>query len=292
VFAVTQQQEAPGAAQRATTEAGHPARTPEAEKPEKGDAEAFPERVHCWPYLTRLEFLAALIVLIVLVVWSIVIDAPLEEAANPTKTPNPSKAPWYFLGLQEMLVYFDPWIAGVVLPGLIIIGLMVIPYIDVNPRGNGYYSFRERWPEIATFLFGFLVLWVALIVVGVFFRGPGWNLFWPWQEWDPHKVVALTNVDLPYWGPFGWLGRKVPWLENPKIFGVEIIGMLAVGGWYGLGLLFYWWKKDDPRMRRYGTLRYSVIAFLLLTMAALPVKMALRLAFNIKYVWVTPWFNI
>lgn len=262
------------------------------EKPERGGAQAVPERVHCWPYLTRLEFLAALIVMIVLVVWSIVIDAPLEEAANPTKTPNPSKAPWYFLGLQEMLVYFDPWIAGVVLPGLIIIGLMVIPYIDVNPRGNGYYSFRERWPEITTFLFGFLVLWVALIVVGVFFRGPGWNLFWPWQEWDPHKVVALTNVDLPYWGPFGWLGRKVPWLENPKIFGVEIIGMLAVGGWYGLAVLFYWWKKDDPRMRRYGPLRYSVIAFLLLTMAALPVKMALRLAFNIKYVWVTPWFNV
>ena len=49
-------------------------------------------------------------------VWSIVVDAPLEEPANPTKTPNPSKAPWYFLGLQEILVYFDPWFAGVVLP--------------------------------------------------------------------------------------------------------------------------------------------------------------------------------
>src|SRR5437870_5835116 len=96
-----------------------------------------PNRIHTWPYLVRLEFLTSLVVMIVMTVWSITIDAPLEEPANPNKTPNPSKAPWYFLGLQEMLVYFDPWMAGVVLPSLIIVGLMVIPYIDTNPRGNG-----------------------------------------------------------------------------------------------------------------------------------------------------------
>jgi hypothetical protein len=125
------------------------------------------------------------------------LDAPLEEPANPTKTPNPSKAPWYFLGLQEMLVYFDPWHAGVVLPTLIIVGLMVIPFIDTNPRGNGYYCYKDRKWEILTFIFGFHVLWVVMIIIGTFFRGPGWNLFWPWQRWDAHKVVALTNVDLP-----------------------------------------------------------------------------------------------
>ncbi|SVE41205.1 uncharacterized protein METZ01_LOCUS494059, partial [marine metagenome] len=74
------------------------------------------EKLHVWPYLVRLEFLCALLTIIALTVWSIVIDAPLEEAANPTKTPNPSKAPWYFLGLQDVLVYFDPWFAGVVAP--------------------------------------------------------------------------------------------------------------------------------------------------------------------------------
>ena len=79
------------------------------------------EKLHVWPYLVRLEFLCALLVIIALTVWSIVIDAPLEEAANPTKTPNPSKAPWYFLGLQDILVYFDPWFAGVVAPVLIIV---------------------------------------------------------------------------------------------------------------------------------------------------------------------------
>ncbi len=140
------------------------------------------DKVHVWPYLTRIEFLALLLVMIVMLVWSITLNAPLEEPANPTMTPNPSKAPWYFLGLQEMLVYFDPWMAGVVLPSLIIVGLMVIPYIDVNPLGNGYYTFRERAFAISVFLFGFLVLWVSLISLGTFMRGPGWNLFWPWEK--------------------------------------------------------------------------------------------------------------
>src|SRR5687768_2793436 len=105
---------------------------------------SLPNRIHTWPYLVRLEFLTSLVVMIVMTVWSITIDAPLEEPANPNKTPNPSKAPWYFLGLQEMLVYFDPWMAGVVLPTMIILGLMVIPYVDINPRGNGYYTLKER----------------------------------------------------------------------------------------------------------------------------------------------------
>src|SRR5688500_18727709 len=100
-----------------------------------------PDKVHTWPYLVRAEFISGCVMILALLIWSIVIDAPLEEPSNPSKTPNPSKAPWYFLGLQEMLVYFDPWIAGVILPTLIIIGLMVIPYVDINPNGNGYCTF-------------------------------------------------------------------------------------------------------------------------------------------------------
>src|SRR5206468_35335 len=76
--------------------------------------------------------------------------------------------------------------------------VMVIPFVDINPKGNGYYCFKDRKYEILTFFLGFHVLWVSMIIIGTFFRGPGWNLFWPWQRWDPHKVVALTNVDLPY----------------------------------------------------------------------------------------------
>src|SRR5215218_9264737 len=155
-----------------------------------------PDKVHTWPYLVRLEMLVGTLVMAFMTIWSIVVDAPLEEPANPTKTPNPSKAPWYFLGLQEVLVYFDPWFAGVVLPTLIIVGLMVIPFIDINPKGNGYYCFRDRWFAISTFLWGFLVMWIVLIIMGTFIRGPGWYLFLPGQYWDVHKTVAITNVNL------------------------------------------------------------------------------------------------
>jgi CheY-like chemotaxis protein len=122
-----------------------------------------PDKVHTWPYLVRAEFISGCVLLLVLMVWSITVDAPMEEPANPTKTPNPSKAPWYFLGLQEMLVYFDPWIAGVLLPSLIIVGLMIIPYVDINPKGNGYYTWSERKFAISTFLVGFLGMWVGMM---------------------------------------------------------------------------------------------------------------------------------
>src|SRR3978361_503878 len=95
-----------------------------------------PDNVHTWPYLVRLEMLVGTVVMAFMTIWSIVVDAPLEEPANPTKTPNPSNAPWYFPRLQEILFYFAPLFAGVILPGLIIVGLMVIPYIDINPKGN------------------------------------------------------------------------------------------------------------------------------------------------------------
>ncbi len=247
---------------------------------------AVADRVHVWPFLVRNEFICSIIVMVILTVWSITINAPLEEPANPTQTPNPSKAPWYFLGLQEMLVYFDPWFAGVVLPSLIIVGLMVVPYIDINPKGNGYYTVKERRFAVATFLFGFIFLWVSLIITGVFFRGPGWNLFWPWEKWDPHMVIALTNVDLPAWGPFKWMG-------NPKIAGVEVIGLVLIVLYFSTAVIFYYWRRDTSEaIRQLGPVRYGIVAFLFLTMMGLPLKIFLRLAFNIKYVWVTPWFNI
>ena len=96
---------------------------------------------------------------------------------------NPAKAPWYFLGLQEMLVYFDPWIAGVIMPTLIIIGLLAIPYIDANPLGNGYYTYKQRRFAIWAFCSGFIGLWVVMIIIGTFIRGPGWMWFWPTETW-------------------------------------------------------------------------------------------------------------
>jgi hypothetical protein len=257
---------------------------------------ALPNRIHTWPYLVRLEFLTSIIVMVVMTAWSIAIDAPLEEPANPNKTPNPSKAPWYFLGLQEMLVYFDPWMAGVVLPSLIIVGLMVVPFIDTNPRGNGYYTLNERKFAVGGFMFGFLILWILLIFLGTFMRGPGWYFFWPGQYWDPHKTVALTNVDFPY-----LVGARTKTAQF-------IIGAIATGavfGWF-VPLVPLLAKKELPRAvaglpgmkwihklyQDQGLVRFLITAGLFAMMVALPVKMVLRWTFNIKYLWVTPWFNI
>ena len=239
------------------------------------------DKIHVWPYLTRVEFLSSIAIMVVLTVWSIVLNAPLEEPANPNRTPNPSKAPWYFLGLQEMLVYFDPWIAGVVLPTIIIVGLMAIPYIDKNPKGNGYYTFKERKFAVTTFLFGFIILWLSLIMLGTFMRGPGWNFFAPWELWDVHKVVAMTNVDLNE--KIGLRGRTA----------ANLIGFIVTAGYFSLGAVYYFLKKDKSEMiKQLGVVRYAILAFLFLTMMGLPIKMVLRLAFNIKYIWVTPWFNV
>ncbi len=268
-------------------------------KSKKNDSQEMPDeakmddKVQVWPYLVRVEFIATIAVMAILVVWSVFLDAPLEEPANQALTPNPSKAPWYFLGLQELLVYFDPWIAGVVLPTLIIVGLMAIPYVDINPKGNGYYTFKERKFAVLTFCFGFLVLWVSLIVLGTFMRGPGWNFFLPWEKWDPHYVGVLTNVDLSEY--FGIPTRFPDNSINPVAF---VFGAVCVFGLYAIGPTYWYFKKNDDVMKKLGILRYAVISFLFLTMIGLVVKIILRLApllFGInpvKYVWVTPWFNV
>ncbi|MHB1844948.1 MAG: cytochrome C [Deltaproteobacteria bacterium] len=235
-----------------------------------------PDKVHTWPYLVRAEFIAGCVLILALLVWSITIDAPMEEPANPTKTPNPSKAPWYFLGLQEMLVYFDPWFAGVVAPSLIIVGLMVIPYVDTNPNGNGYYTWKERKFAMGTFLFGFLALWCVQIVLGVFFRGPGWNFFLPGAYWDPHKVVAMTNVDLPY-----LLGART---EVSQM----LVGMALVGAYFSLIPACWILLKDRPWMRELGAVRYGIVSFLFFTELGIVVKMVLRWTLAVKYIMVIP----
>jgi hypothetical protein len=248
------------------------------------------DRVWVWPDLVYTELISLILCSVVLIVWSIFLKAPLEQPANPANTPNPSKAPWYFLGLQEMLVYFDPWLAGVVLPSLIIVGLICIPYVDKNPKGNGYYTFAERKAEITIFLFGFAVLWSSLIVLGTFLRGPNWNFFGPFEAWDIHKLAALTNVNLAeyIWVRLFRTGLPAFWLVR------EIFGILLV--------LFYvfalppllaksWFKGYYEKL---GAPRYYVTVFLFLMMMALPIKMLARWLFNLKYIVAIPefFFNI
>jgi hypothetical protein len=245
--------------------------------------------VHVWPYLLRIEFLAAIIVTVILFVWSIALNAPLEEPANPTLTMNPSKAPWYFLGLQEMLVYFDPWMAGVVLPSLIIVGLMVIPYIDTNPLGNGYYTFKQRKFAISTFIFGFIILWISMIIIGTMIRGPGWMWFWPGQTWDHNRLIFEVNRDLHeiILLPLGIRSKVANFMV-----GLIAVGAYTVGAAWLVHKLITWTPFNRKMYQRMSLLQYITLQVFLIVMLALPVKMILRLLFRVKYVWVTPWFNI
>ena len=255
------------------------------------------DRVLVWPDLVYTELICLIIATAGLTLWAIVSKAPLEQPANPGYAPNPAKAPWYFLGLQEMLVYFDPWMAGVVYPGLIILGLCAMPYMDTNPKGNGYYTLRERPFAIATWLFGFLILWVVLIFFGTFLRGPNWSFFGPYEFWDPHKAEALNNMDVSnlWWNMI--LHRARPTPENNP---VPALPHWVVREWLGFVLMGVYFLIVPAVLRatafrrmyeNMGAIRYSVMVFLLLLMALMPIKMVLRWLFNLKYFIYLPEFN-
>ena len=244
------------------------------------------QKVFSWPDLVYVELICLVVVMAVMIVWSIYLKAPLEEPANPTDSPNPAKAPWYFLGLQEMLVYFDPWLAGVAFPSIIIVGLMAIPYIDTNPKGNGYFTFKERRWEITIFLTGFLVLWCMLIVLGTFLRGPNWNFFGPYEFWDLNKLVPLNNINLSEIIWIKLLKHSMPnfWLIR-EIFGLALVGfyVAALPLVFSKTLLRRFYEKMDP-------VRYFIGVSLALMMLALPIKMYLRWIFNLKYIVAIPEF--
>ncbi len=248
------------------------------------------EKVLVFPYLIFIEFVVALAYGAGLVLWSIFLKAPLEEPANPTVSPNPSKAPWYFLGLQEMLVYFDPWIAGVLLPTFIIVGLCAIPYIDRDPEGSGFYSFKKRRWIIVTYLFGFWILWTLLIVIGTFMRGPNWNFFGPFEVWDVHKVVPLLNVNLSELIWIKWLGSGLPkfWLVR------ELPGIALVLAYLFVTPVILAKTILKPALKRLDPIRFGILVMLALMMLSLPIKMYLRWGFNLKYLVAIPefFFNI
>ena len=245
------------------------------------------DKVLVWPDLVYIELIALILFMVFLIVWSILIAAPLEEPANPAATPNPSKAPWYFLGLQEMLVYFDPWLAGIIFPMFIIIGMMAIPYMDINKKGDGYYSFKERRVGYFIFMYGWVVLWLFLIVIGTIFRGPNWNFYGPFEWWDPHKLEALNNVNLSEYVWIKLLNTGLP--ANPLIR--ESVGFITVIGYMFIMPLLLAKTKLKHIFEHYGPVRYATMMIFGLTMFALPVKMYLRWIFNLKYIVSIPeWF--
>jgi len=308
-------------------------------------------RVFVWPDFIIPTAMVMVVVTVILILASIQFNAPLEEMANPSHTPNPSKAPWYFVGLQEMLVYFDPWIAGVVLPGLIIIGLILIPYLDPTVSGIGNYPLsRKVWKQrpfaVSIFVTGF-AMWFLLILIGQYFRGPNWQWYWPWESWaiektsqaklyftmddyisctfskrktllprkeadkllyarKPTVVECLTRGIKPLALNEAQAseaqsspeakeaqvsessGEKVVLAPKPKH---QTIGWLALLLFYALGMFLP--RFVSPRIfHLMGLSRYVMMSFLLTTMVGLWAKIFLRLGLNIKYVVMTPWFNI
>ena len=220
-----------------------------------------------WPDLVIIEFLTAVMLTNILIVWALLVNAPLLEIANPSISENPAKAPWYFVGLQELLVYFDPWIAGVVIPCIIIGALIIIPYLDNNQQGSGRYSFRVRKFAVINFMIGFSMWWI-LILIGYFLRGPDWRLYLPWSE-DPIMDIS----------------EEVLWSPEPYI------GAIGIFLYFGAGMFVPGLISREFYIKC-GRWRYIIVTMLMLLMYAVPVKILLRLIFRIKYVLVTPWFNI
>jgi len=254
------------------------------------------EKVLVWPDLVYTELICMVVLTVLLIVWGVVVQAPLEEPASAASTPNPSKAPWYFLGLQEMLVYYDPWLAGVVFPSLIVVGLMALPYIDFNKKGNGYYTFSERKFAVTTFMVGFMPLWIAMIILGTFLRGPNWNIFGIFEYWDVHKLLVLNNINLSEWF---WLKMMHTGLPTPAsdASALSQVGTIVLRELPGIVVVFLYLMVLPPLMaatvfrtffQRMGFVRYMVFSQLLLLMAALPLKMVLRWAFNLKYIIAIP----
>ncbi len=258
------------------------------------------EKVLVWPDLVYTELICMVAVSAFLLAWALLLPAPLEEPASSVKTPNPSKAPWYFLGLQEMLVYFDPWYAGVALPSMVVFGLMALPYLDFNKKGNGYYSIEERKFAYLTYQFGFLELWITLIILGTFLRGPNWNFFGPFEYWSPYKVEVLNNVDLPqmFWvnlldRPLPRVAADAPWYAQVgTILLREAPGLLIMAAYLFLLpplLAVTVFRKYFAKM---GLVRYMVMINLMLLMLTLPLKMILRWTLNLKYLISIPEFSL
>ncbi|MBI5816074.1 MAG: hypothetical protein HZB29_10765 [Nitrospinae bacterium] len=247
-------------------------------------------RTPSWPYFVWIVFLCILFVLVFFWGVSFIFDAPLEEEAAWAKTPNPAKAPWYFIGLQELLVYFDPWIAGVLLPGQILVGLVLIPYVDISPTEQGKFSFFNRKFAVSFFSFG-LFLWFFLILIGQWFRGPSWEFYWPLIDYPiggmhwtypgvPLKVSEAGTANVP--NIIGFIGLVL-------FFGGGMVAPYLVAMMAGT-------NKIAARLKEYldvlGPIRYVLIQVHVLLTLSVVVKMVLRLVFGFKYVVTTPYFNI
>ncbi len=208
-----------------------------------------------------IEFLAGLIFTFIIMVWSLFMNAPLKELANPSDTPIDERAPWYFIGLQELLIYFDPWLAGVIIPSILLVGLIVLPFIDPNKEtGIGRYTLRDRPVAVPAFCFGF-AMWYVLIIIGQFFRGPARMFYWPWEDKSVLKVLPVT----------------------------ELVNFHIAGG-FAFFILYFGFCLVVPQLifknfyKTLGVVRYYIFMTLVATMLLVPIKIFLRYVFDVKYI--------
>ena len=208
-----------------------------------------------------IEFIAGLIFTFIIMVWSLFMNAPLKELANPSDTPIDERAPWYFIGLQELLIYFDPWLAGVIIPSILLVGLIVLPFIDPNKEtGIGRYTLRDRPVAVPAFCFGF-AMWYVLIIIGQFFRGPARMFYWPWEDKSVLKVLPVT----------------------------ELVNFHIAGG-FAFFILYFGICLVVPQLifknfyKTLGVVRYYIFMTLSATMLLVPIKIFLRYVFDVKYI--------
>ena len=173
---------------------------------------------------------------------------------------------------------------------------MAIPFLDFNKAGNGYYTIEQRKFAYIIFQIGFLELWVTLIILGTFLRGPNWNFFGPYEFWDTHKVEALNNIDLSQYFWVKWLGMGLPKAADDATFWQKI-GTIIVRESPGIILTVGYLLFLPPLMAmtvfrsmfaKMGFVRFMVMSNLLLMMALLPIKMLLRWTINLKYIISIP----
>ncbi len=215
-----------------------------------------------------IEFIAGLIFTFIIMTWSLFMDAPLKELANPADTPIDERAPWYFIGLQELLIFFDPWLAGVILPSILLVGLILVPFIDPQKEtGIGRYTLRDRPVAVPVFCFGFL-MWYVLVIIGQFFRGPARMFYWPWED----KTVLK---ELPI---------------------VEMVNFHIAGG-FAFFILYFSACMVVPQIifknfyKTLGVVRYYIFMSLFAVMLLIPIKIFLRYVFDVKYILSLQIFN-
>jgi hypothetical protein len=236
-------------------------------------------KVTTWPHLLRRELIAALLALLVLSWGALLLELPLGTMADPRVTPAVAKAPWFFVGLQEMLQYFDAWLAGAVLPFLLFLGLILLPYLDIEPPANAL-------PASAPSTMGRAVLWALFLlgllpmVVGQLFRGENWSLQ---PAWSP---APLATAPLP---AMHSLAARLGIVHE---FWAQLLGASLCLGPYLVLLVSWLGVRHQASVLRLGPTRYLLIGLLGLSFMQVLLKVLLQLLFDVRYFWMTPWFNI